>query len=235
MSLEPAGSYRKTRGIIRRGARASQPAANTVLEGTIYYVTDEDKLERSNGSSWQSYGNAALVIGGANTQVQFNDSGVLGGDAGLTYDKTTDILSVVGGYKERSRTIPLGEWVNVAFDAGNFAGSDSMTWTVESADQLTFQYTLIGKTLIINVDINATTVGGTPSNLLLVTIPGGFTANKSVQVVYRATDNGTTAIAVMSVAASGTVMRFSANLLGTSWSLSTNATRVQAQIAFEVQ
>jgi len=31
--------------------------------------------------------------GGTNTQVQFNDSGSFGGDAGLTYNKTTDTLS----------------------------------------------------------------------------------------------------------------------------------------------
>ena len=34
--------------------------------------------------------------GGADTQVQFNDGGALGGDAGLVYDKTTDKLSVGG-------------------------------------------------------------------------------------------------------------------------------------------
>lgn len=32
--------------------------------------------------------------GGSNTQVQFNDAGVFGGDAGFTYDKTTNLLSV---------------------------------------------------------------------------------------------------------------------------------------------
>ena len=34
--------------------------------------------------------------GGSNTQVQFNDSGNLGGDSGLTYDKTTDSLTITG-------------------------------------------------------------------------------------------------------------------------------------------
>jgi hypothetical protein len=34
--------------------------------------------------------------GGANTQIQFNDSGSFGGDAGLTYNKTTDALTVAG-------------------------------------------------------------------------------------------------------------------------------------------
>ena len=35
-------------------------------------------------------------IGGSTAQVQFNDGGVLAGDAGLTYNKTTDALTVLG-------------------------------------------------------------------------------------------------------------------------------------------
>jgi hypothetical protein len=35
--------------------------------------------------------------GGSDTQVQFNDGSSFGGDAGLTYNKTTDVLSVTGG------------------------------------------------------------------------------------------------------------------------------------------
>ncbi len=38
----------------------------------------------------------AATPGGADTQVQFNDGGALGGDAGLVYDKTTDKLTVGG-------------------------------------------------------------------------------------------------------------------------------------------
>ena len=34
---------------------------------------------------------------GLNQEVQFNDSGVLGSDSGLKYNKTTDVLTVVGG------------------------------------------------------------------------------------------------------------------------------------------
>lgn len=34
--------------------------------------------------------------GGSSTQVQFNDGGAFGGDAGLTYNNTTDVLTVAG-------------------------------------------------------------------------------------------------------------------------------------------
>jgi hypothetical protein len=41
--------------------------------------------------------NISSQVGGSNTQVQFNDNGALGGDSGLTYNKTTDILTIGGG------------------------------------------------------------------------------------------------------------------------------------------
>lgn len=39
--------------VILRGTRASQPAASAVSIGALYYVTDETKTERSNGTAWQ--------------------------------------------------------------------------------------------------------------------------------------------------------------------------------------
>jgi hypothetical protein len=36
-------------------------------------------------------------VAGSDTQVQFNDGSTMGADAGLTYNKTTDILTVAGG------------------------------------------------------------------------------------------------------------------------------------------
>jgi hypothetical protein len=42
---------------------------------------------------------AGATPAGADTQVQFNDSGVLGGDAGLTYNKTTDQLVIASATK----------------------------------------------------------------------------------------------------------------------------------------
>lgn len=56
MSLLPVDEYRKTRGIHRIGTRALQPAYNTVLEGTLYFVTDEFVIERAGSAAWESYG-----------------------------------------------------------------------------------------------------------------------------------------------------------------------------------
>jgi hypothetical protein len=48
------------------------------------------------GVGLDEVGAGAATPGGADTQVQFNDGGALGGDAGLTYNKTTDKLTVAG-------------------------------------------------------------------------------------------------------------------------------------------
>jgi len=40
--------------------------------------------------------NAGSLVGGADTQIQFNDGGAFGGDSGLTYNKTTDTLTIAG-------------------------------------------------------------------------------------------------------------------------------------------
>lgn len=45
--------------IILRSTRALQPAATTVPVGTLYFVTDESVIERSNGTTWQSYSGTA--------------------------------------------------------------------------------------------------------------------------------------------------------------------------------
>ena len=53
----------------------------------------------SNGAgvapSWQAAPGGGGSPGGSDTQVQFNDGGAFGGDAGLVYNKTTDTLTTV--------------------------------------------------------------------------------------------------------------------------------------------
>ena len=55
-----------------------------------------DKVYVDNGIFWSGNSAPFASVGGADTQVQFNDSGTLGGDADLTYNKTTNVLTVNG-------------------------------------------------------------------------------------------------------------------------------------------
>lgn len=61
------------KNVIRRGTRASQPAATTTGEGVLYFVTDENIIERSNGTTWDSYsspaGSSGKLAQVVNTQI----------------------------------------------------------------------------------------------------------------------------------------------------------------------
>jgi hypothetical protein len=48
-------AFAKTRKILQQGTRAAQPAASSVQEGTLYYVTDELAIERSNLTTWDPW------------------------------------------------------------------------------------------------------------------------------------------------------------------------------------
>ena len=113
---------------------------------------------------------AAATAGaaGADTQVQFNDGGVnLGGDAGLTYNKTTDALSVNGGiYPVTDDTGALGsatkQWADLFLASGGlikFASTDVVL--THSAGILTVSTGDLRVTTAGTNAASAVTVGGT--------------------------------------------------------------------------
>ena len=69
-------------------ATACTATGQLCVQGTTLYLC-------SVGSGFFAIATASPA--GSNTQLQFNDGGVLAGDAGLTYNKTTDSLTVSGG------------------------------------------------------------------------------------------------------------------------------------------
>lgn len=56
------------------------------------------KFLTTNGTT-ASWGAVSASPGGSDTQVQFNDASAFGGDAGMTYNKTTDVLSLTSGVR----------------------------------------------------------------------------------------------------------------------------------------
>jgi hypothetical protein len=72
--------------------RTSDPSSPP--NGTVWYRSDTDVVKVKLNSGVATLQTATTTPGGSNTQVQFNDSSAFGGDAGFTYNKTTDTATL---------------------------------------------------------------------------------------------------------------------------------------------
>ena len=85
--------------------------------------------------------------------------------AGANPATLTNALKVTasGDIYEKARTVPLGHWIDVPFNAANFTTPTAgATWTVSAGNQTVFTYTIIGKTAIVQIIIQASAVTGAP-------------------------------------------------------------------------
>lgn len=63
-------------------------------------------------------------------------------------------------------------WVDVPFNAADFVGGGTMTWTVQAADVEANRYMMLAPNLMLwALHVNTTDIGGTPTNLLTIAIP----------------------------------------------------------------
>jgi hypothetical protein len=96
----------------------------------------------------------------------------------------TGAVALSGSVFDQGRSNAIGEKIDIAFSAGNFAGRGSMTWTVAAGDQETLSYAYLGKNLVLlSWAINTSTVGGTLNNWLQIQLP--FTAATTSQGLAR--------------------------------------------------
>jgi hypothetical protein len=86
------------------------PVANLHIDGGLNgYVLATDG---AGGLSWtlNSGGGGGGSPGGANTQMQFNDGGLFGGDANVVYNKTTNTMTMAGTLVANNMTVGSGAY-----------------------------------------------------------------------------------------------------------------------------
>lgn len=272
--LLPANYYRKTRGIIRRGTRASQPQAITLLEGSLYFVTDESILERSDGTVWQPYsgtygaanppveqttsitgtqndfnlsgrnvnlicsnasalifsgfkvnsapptaGDRVIIInnGSSTIRVESEGTGSTAAYRGIFESTRGQIIGAKGaiqlvynGTSSRWNVVSInpGSAISIPFNAADFTGGGTSTWTVDSGDVALETYQQKGKLLTVWLSIASSTTGGTASSNKNFALPNGFTLS-STQIgpagaCFEAT-NGWRSTIVFTIASAPTI------------------------------
>jgi len=115
-------------------------APSSPSDGDLWYETDTGRtlVYYSDGTSsqWVEVGSASAAAGGATTQVQYNSSGSLAGNANFVYDATnnrvgigttspSELLDVSGDANAQGSAIPTVRVTNAdaAVASGNVAGS----------------------------------------------------------------------------------------------------------------
>lgn len=222
----------------------SGTAANIAL-GSNYISKDGTDaglvFDSSNNANFSAQvigaGIRAFRTQGSGNQWQWGDDGAGGWQ--LNENGVVNPISVVpGGAITFSSTLTLnsavvGGWTTPAFSAGDYTASGSMTWTVASGDVETFAYTIINKLMTVVFKINTTTVGGTPSTTLKITVPASKVATKTIYNTCYILDNGVRSIATC-YAASGSVSINIERADVANWTASTDNTYVYGQITFEI-
>jgi len=173
------------------------------------------------GSSTVQVSHQGGTSDAANRNITVSTNGqIVGGGGSLlaVYDGTT--------LRWRISVVDPGDWIAIAFSAGNFTANGTMTWTVAEADQATFRFRQHGMLLTVLIFIVDSTVGGALNTTLKVAVPGGFTldSTKESPTVGIVTDNGTVVL--------GTFARFDDTTFAlkrfdsANWSAATDTTRV---------
>ena len=135
--------------------------------------------------------NISSTVGGSDTQVQFNDGGsTLGGDSGLTYNKTTDTLTIAGGLVVDTSTLVVDGSAN---RVGIVNASPSYPLDVTGDVNSTGTYRIGGAILFTNatslasgvVSSSLTSVGTLGS----LTVSGSATFQSSVSALSLTVTN----------------------------------------------
>ena len=197
-----------------------------LMDGTSAFIagTGVTISSASNGAVTIS-GGAGGGIGGSDTQIQFNDAGAFAGDAGLTYNKTTDTLTILG---------------DLAVNGGDLTSS-AATFNLLSASVTTLNLACAATSLLVGATACAMAVGGVASPSSTITAATGsfgrVLASSTSTFTGATTHNGGITGTTLALSSNATVLGTLAatgNITGTGTSNQLNALAVTGSIGLSV-
>ena len=122
------------------GITVQEEGTNVVASTTtINFVGNSVTASNVAGVATITISDSGVNVAGSNTQVQFNDDGVLGATAGLTFDKSTTVLTANNFIA--TSTANLGNVANVYIGGGNpfevlatIDGNGTLAWATIETD-----------------------------------------------------------------------------------------------------
>jgi len=134
--------------------------------GTANYVL---KTDGSGALSWTAQTSGSSNAAGANTQIQFNDGNIFAGNAGLTFNKTTTVLTANNLAVTASTS--LGAVGNITVTGGvggqvlGTNGSNVLAWITPATTSITSSTGITVDTFVGNGSTVAFTLSVTPATI----------------------------------------------------------------------
>lgn len=145
LTFDKTTNFLSTQNLNVSGGTSLGDVANVSITGGLNgYFLQTDGLGTLTWAAGGNGGSGNGTPGGSNTQVQFNNAGEFGGDAGFTYDQTTNILAV--------------QQVNANF-VGNLTGTADNAITAGTVTEST-QSNIIAVGTLVNLDVSGGVTAG---------------------------------------------------------------------------
>jgi len=165
LTFNSTTNYLTTVNLNVTGAASLGDVSNvSILGGLNGYFLQTDGLGQLTWAAGGNGGGGNGNPGGSNTQVQFNNAGTFGGDAGFTYDQTTNILSALN--------------INSPNFTGNLTGTATTALTANTVINSS-QPNIVSVGTLVNLDVTGVTTsgsfagdGGNLSNLTAANLVG---------------------------------------------------------------
>ena len=126
-------------------------------------------------------------------------------------------------------------WTQYTYNAGDFTGAGSMTWTVATASVANISYAIAGKWMAITIGVIQSSVGGTVASSLQFTIPGGKLSKTRADGTCIVTDNGTVGLGRIGCNIPSSSVIVFQKPDGSNFITSTTNTSVRGFLLFEIQ
>jgi hypothetical protein len=96
LNKNESGSYNATSGLVAHKTATTYAGLRFNTVSNAWEITSNTDEDGSSGTWSAIAGGASGTVAGANTQVQFNDSGSFGAEANFTYDSATNQIGLDG-------------------------------------------------------------------------------------------------------------------------------------------